>query len=196
MHEIVIVSICLVRHGETDWNKIGRLQGREDIPLNSNGVFQAEKCGLALKKRKWGAVFSSPLLRARQTADIIARSNEINRVSEDYDLIERDYGNASGLTLEERNKLFPDGNYDGIEDWETLKNRVYSAILRGIDEAGGKDIFIVSHGSAINSILAYLSDHVIGTDKTKLKNTCISMLEYKDQALSIVFYNKSAEEFL
>ncbi|MCL2461624.1 MAG: histidine phosphatase family protein, partial [Defluviitaleaceae bacterium] len=50
------------------------------------------------------------------------------------------------------------------------------------------------HGSAINSIFAELSNHEIGTGKTRLRNACVSMLEYKDGTLGIVFYNKSAEE--
>ena len=190
-----------MRHGETDWNNAGRLQGREDIPLNHNGILQAGHCALALKKRRWDAIFSSPLLRAKQTADIIADINDVRRVYEDADLIERDYGKASGLTPEERNILFPDGNYKGIEEWETLKSRVYNAVLRCANGYYENDInnknnniIIVSHGSAINSILAYLSNHEIGTDKTRLINMCLNMLEYKDGVLRILFYNKSADE--
>jgi len=188
------MNICIIRHGETDWNVIGKLQGREDIPLNCNGKLQAEHCGLSFKNGNWRAIFTSPLLRARQTADIIADILNITEVYEDADLIERDYGKASGLTAEERAAMFPDGVYEGMEDWNTLKDRVYCAILRSTDKFSNEDIILVSHGSAINSILAELSNHAIGTGKTRLKNACMSMLEYKNQLLSIVFYNKSADE--
>ncbi|MFA6731022.1 MAG: histidine phosphatase family protein [Candidatus Izemoplasmatales bacterium] len=188
------MNICLIRHGETDWNAIGKLQGREDIPLNDNGKLQAEKCALSLKNGNWKAIYTSPLLRARQTADILARILGVHEVRENIDLIERDYGMASGLTVEERKKLFPDGVYKDIEDWYVLRDRVYGAILRSADELPSDDIIIVSHGSAINSILAELSNHAIGTGKTRLKNACMNMLKYKNQLLSIVFYNKSADE--
>jgi len=189
------VNICVIRHGETDWNIIGKLQGREDIPLNQNGRSQAERCGLALNNRKWEAIFTSPLLRAKQTADIIAGILDIHDVYEDNNLVERDYGKASGLTEAERIALFPDGKYEGIEDWEALRDRVYNAIIRSADKFCPKDIIIVSHGSAINSILAKLTNHSIGTGKTRLKNACISMLEYENQMLSISFYNKASDEF-
>ncbi|MCL2772016.1 MAG: histidine phosphatase family protein [Oscillospiraceae bacterium] len=191
------MNICIVRHGETDWNNMGKWQGREDIPLNIKGVYQAGKCGLALQKRKWSAVFSSPLSRAKQTADIIAHINEISPVREESGLIERDYGKASGLTPEERKKLFPDGKYEsvgGVEDWETVKDRVYNAVLNCARKSDGGDIIIVSHGAAINSLLAHLSNHEIGSGKTILKNGCLNMLEYTNGVLKIVFYNKSADE--
>ena len=90
------MNICIIRHGEIDWNLCGKLQGREDIPLNQNGIAQAKNCGLYLKSGKWQAVFTSPLLRARQTAEIIAGAVQIpNSIYEDNDLIERDYGKAS-----------------------------------------------------------------------------------------------------
>ena len=54
------MKICLIRHGETDWNVIGRLQGREDIPLNENGKIQARQCGLSLKSMNWTAIITSP----------------------------------------------------------------------------------------------------------------------------------------
>ena len=188
------MEICLIRHGETNWNASGRVQGREDIPLNANGIFQAEQCGLYLKHRNWRAIITSPLLRARQSADVIANVINTAAVYEDIDLMERDYGKASGLTVEERFKQFPDGKYEGIEDWDTLKDRVYGAIHRSAVKFLPDDIIIVSHGSAINSILAKLSNHEIGTGKTRLKNACINMLEYMNQSFKIVFYNKSAEE--
>ncbi|MCL2461756.1 MAG: histidine phosphatase family protein, partial [Defluviitaleaceae bacterium] len=124
------MKICIVRHGETDWNASGRLQGREDIPLNENGISQAERCGLALHGGKWRAVYTSPLKRARQTADIIAGILSITDVFEDTDLVERDYGKASGLLPEERAARFPDGKFEGIEDWNALRDRVLNSVIR------------------------------------------------------------------
>ena len=190
------MNICLIRHGETDWNVLKKLQGREDIPLNENGKSQARNCGITLSAKVWKAIVTSPLLRAKQTADIIADFLNIQKVYEDNSFIERDYGKASGLTEKERSELFPDGKYDGIEIWETLRDRVYHAVISYADKFYPDNIVIVSHGSAINSILAELSNHTIGTGKTRLENACINMLEYENQSLNIVFYNKSADESL
>ena len=188
------MHICLIRHGETDWNVIGKLQGREDIPLNENGKLQAKHCGLSLCGTEWKAVITSSLLRSQQTAAIIAETLNIQEIRPDINLIERDYGKASGLTENERTALFPDGNYEGMEEWTTLRDRVYASILKYVEIYYPENIIIVSHGSAINSILAELSNHEIGSGKTRLKNACINMLTYADQLLRINFYNKSYDE--
>ena len=190
------MKICLIRHGETDWNAIGMLQGREDIPLNENGKTQAKLCGLALKSMTWAAVITSPLQRARRTAEIIADALNIQEIYDDANLVERDYGKASGLVEKERTALFPDGKYEGMEDWETLRDRMYKSIIQNAGKFYPDNIIIVSHGSAINSILAELSNHEIGTGKTPLKNACINMFTYADGMLSIEFYNKAHDELL
>ena len=188
------MNICLIRHGETDWNNSGKWQGREDIPLNPNGILQSRHCGVALSSQKWKAITTSPLLRAKQTAGIIAGVLNIREVYEDIDLIERDLGKASGSTPKERAALFPDGKYEGSENLELLRTRVYNAVLRSSEKFCPGNIIIVSHGAAINSLLALLSNDVIGTGKTRLKNACISMLKYENQAFNIVFYNKDCDE--
>ena len=71
------MHICIVRHGETDWNLDGRIQGQMDIPLNSNGRIQAELCATAINFEKWDVIVSSTLKRAKETAEIIA--NKFNR---------------------------------------------------------------------------------------------------------------------
>jgi len=188
------MNICLIRHGETDWNVSGRLQGREDIPLNENGISQAKHCGLALSGIKWKTIVTSSLLRAKHTADIIAEILNIQEIYCDNNFIERDYGKASGLTEKERQALFPDGKYEGIENWETLRDRVYNSIINYADKFYPNNIIIVSHGAAINSILAKLSNHEIGTGKTRLKNACVNMFTYTGRLLNINFYNKSYDE--
>jgi len=188
------MDICLIRHGETDWNVIGKLQGREDIPLNENGKLQAKHCGMSLSGTKWKSVVTSSLLRAKQTADIIANVLNIHDIHTDTKLIERDYRKASGLTEKERNALSPDGKYEGMEEWSTLCDRVYKSIIKYADLFYPDNIIIVSHGSAINSILAKLSSHEIGSGKTRLKNACINMLTYTNQLLNIKFYNKSYDD--
>ena len=193
--------ICVIRHGETDWNAIGRLQGHEDIPLNENGKLQAEQCGLALNSllndgRKWEVVVTSPLMRAKQTAEIIAGILNIEEIVVDDGLIERDYGKASGLMRDEWRNVYPDGKFEGAEEWDVLRDRVYSAVVKNFDKFSPKDIIIVSHGGAINAILAEVSGHTIGSGKTHLKNACISMLMCNEGRLEVVFYNKTWDELV
>jgi uncharacterized phosphatase len=72
-----VTYLCLVRHGETDWNSLGKLQGRADIPLNKIGVLQAEECRDVLKSSKWDVIITSPLKRAKETAEIINKEQNL-----------------------------------------------------------------------------------------------------------------------
>lgn len=190
------MKICIVRHGETDWNAQGRLQGREDIPLNESGRQQSERCAHALGGEKWDAIITSPLKRAAETASIIANILGIPTPIVDENLIERDFGAASGLLPDVRRTLFPDGNYEGMEPWELLRDRVYSAVSQAAERFFPKNIIIVSHGGIINALLAEISNHEVGTGKTRLVNTCLNMLSYEDRVLKLVFHNKACEDFL
>ncbi|MDS8744534.1 histidine phosphatase family protein, partial [Streptococcus pneumoniae] len=66
-----MTTICLIRHGETEWNKIGRIQGTTDVPLNEKGKLQAQACGSHLMNKAWDVIVTSPLKRAKETAAII-----------------------------------------------------------------------------------------------------------------------------
>lgn len=115
-----MTTICLVRHGETDWNALGMIQGKTDIPLNQKGIKQAKECGVFLKSDTWDVIVTSPLTRAKQTAEII--SSIIDKPSiEMADFIERDYGDAEGMTAEERMKTFPDKKYPNQEERSSLQ---------------------------------------------------------------------------
>ena len=71
---------------------------------------------------------------------------------------------------------------------------MYGSVIKYADKFYPNNIIIVSHGSAINSLLAELSNHEIGTGKTRLKNACINMFTYSEHSLNIDFYNKSYDE--
>ena len=188
------MQICLVRHGETEWNNLGKLQGREDIPLNMVGINQIKDTVNYLKDFRWDIIITSPLLRAKESAEIIAKEIINVKIVEDDDFKERDYGKASGMTSEERKLHFPDGIWTGVESSEQLRNRTVKALLKYINEYKGKNIIIVSHGAAINSILTHFSKDEIGTGKTTLKNACMTLIEVIDNELKIIFYNKTVEE--
>ena len=189
------MKIYLVRHGETDWNKQRRIQGREDIELNETGISQANKCGQAFKSLNIDMVVSSPLKRAKKTAEIIMSYVGVKELNIEYNLTERDFGRLSGLTMEEIEKIRESGKEDCIEKWETLCTRVKAVLDDYRLHFKANNIIMVSHGAAINSLLALLSNHAIGTGTTYIKNTCISIIECTDNGFEISDYNLAPEEF-
>ncbi len=186
----------MIRHGETDWNRAGKLQGREDIALNENGIRQAVRCGQAFKGRKIRAVITSPLIRAKRTAEIIAENIGLDQVIVDDGLIERDFGAIAGVTYDKRKYFDTFGMEEGIEPWEELHQRLIGCITRLAKEYYDEDIIMVSHGAAINSVVSILTAGEMGSGKTRLKNTCISILHYNMQQLQLDSYNLTVEEFM
>ena len=104
-----MTELYLVRHGETDWNAARRIQGRTDIPLNATGREQARQAGELLARRRWHAVYTSPLGRAHETASIIAQRVGVGDVTDVDELVERDYGEAEGMSFEQIEALYPEG---------------------------------------------------------------------------------------
>ena len=188
------MRICLLRHGETDWNKSGKMQGREDIPLNTAGIEQVKESAEYLKQFNWNIIITSPLSRARMSAEIVSKETGNITIREDADFSERDYGEASGKTLDEVKVMFPDGKWPEAEPVEALQGRTINALLKYAEEYEGNDIIIVSHGVAIKSMLVYLSEKEIDTGNAPLKNASMALLEKIDNNIEILFYNKNAHE--
>lgn len=189
------MEIYLVRHGETDWNAQGRLQGREDIPLNSEGRNQAIACGVALSEAGFTAIYSSPLKRALETAQEIALYHSC-KVTPDPALTERDFGKLSGKTKEQREAWEASGLPTGMEPWRALAGRAMGALDQCFRSLGADSrIAMVSHGAWINAVLAVVSKHEIGSGKTQLKNTCISVLHREEKEWEILCYNLSPQEY-
>ena len=191
----LITTICIIRHGETDWNSSGRLQGTEDIELNDLGREQAIEIGRYFESEHWDIVVSSPLKRAYETAQIIASRLSIPTVHVVEEIKERSYGSASGLLPEERRSRFPDGIPDQ-EDFEHLLQRAMIGLTKIATGFIGKRIIVVSHGGLTNSILYTLSEGAFGSFKTRLKNGCINKIIMQNDQWTVEFFNKTAEELL
>lgn len=137
--------IYIVRHGETEWNVLGKIQGRKDIELNENGIKQALSLKEKFKDIKFDKVFSSPLKRAIQTAKIITGNNIII----DKRLIERNKGLLEGKIKKEI-KVLPnfndlnDTSY-GVESLESIKNRLDSFYNEILKKYPKQNILIVTH---------------------------------------------------
>jgi broad specificity phosphatase PhoE len=128
------MKIYLIRHGETDWNRQNRLQGTEDIELNETGIAQSEKCAKAVAPVLADVILSSPLKRAKATAEIIARHMSGVPVIVEQDLIERDFGSLSGLVLKDKQTLLGYGSDSRMEPFEHLTERLMRVVYRYIQE--------------------------------------------------------------
>ena len=175
------MKIYLIRHGETDWNHIHRFQGRENVPLNAAGILQARNCGKTLQGLSIEAVYTSPLMRAGRTgAEIGARIGLLpEQVQPMEELIERDLGPFSGQLVKDKKEYFALAAGDGVPGMEPFK-----AVLKRMQQAlvlmahtGKQAVAAVSHGAAINVILAGLTNNEIGTGKTRLYNGAINVIE-------------------
>lgn len=160
------MTIHLVRHGETAWNRERRLQGWTDIPLNDAGIFQARAAGKLLAGRRIAAVLSSDLSRARQTAELIAASVGVE-VTIDQALRERNYGSAEGqlaVDLERRYQgrladcwADPDFAFAGGESRRGAYVRLKSFLDRVLGAPPDGELVIVSHGGALRVARGYLA---------------------------------------
>jgi probable phosphoglycerate mutase len=147
-----VTELVLVRHGETDWNRIGRVQGLSDIPLNDTGREQARHAGHRLADEQWDAVATSPLSRAAETAAIIAAELGLPEPEVVDSLVERNYGEAEGLTGEEIEARFG-GVVQARESREQVVERVRPALLELADRHPGGRVLVVSHGGVIGSLV-------------------------------------------
>ena len=114
-----IKNIYLIRHGETDWNREHRFQGKTDIPLNQLGREQAEQLVPKISMLSIDSVYSSPLLRAHETAMIAVKDLKIP-IQKDERLMETNVGEAEGMTFDELQAKFGE---NGIERWRSYEER-------------------------------------------------------------------------
>ncbi|NKX53062.1 histidine phosphatase family protein [Arthrobacter sp. E918] len=148
--------MVLVRHGQTDWNAAGRLQGRTDIPLNDVGRGQARAAGRALAGGGWDLLVSSPLGRAAETARIIGECTGLELERHEPGLLERDYGTAegeylNGLAEAELARIF------GVAEAEhAVAARGTAALRRLVGEHPGRRIIAVAHGTLIRLTVSAL----------------------------------------
>ncbi|MEO4054678.1 histidine phosphatase family protein [Solibacillus sp. CAU 1738] len=186
-----MTTIYLIRHGETDWNTAGKVQGLTDIPLNINGEQQAQKSSMYFENKAIDVILCSPLLRARRTAEIINAQLGIQLI-EMQEFAERCYGDAEGLTIDERTAKFGSGIIPNLESREDLQNRVIKGMNQIVNEFENQKILVVAHGAVINAILYILSKGEIGSGITRLKNACISCIGYKNNSWDIISVNEDA----
>ncbi len=146
----------LVRHGETEWNRVRRIQGLSDIPLNDTGREQAHAVAEILAAHKFDAIVSSPLSRARDTASIIAERLGMPQPTIVEGLIERNYGDAEGSNGQDLDHLYPPGTeIPGREPREAVTARAIRALRELALAHPDSDVIAVAHGGVIRSVVEY-----------------------------------------
>jgi broad specificity phosphatase PhoE len=135
------IRIVLIRHGETEWNRIHRFQGRSDVPLDPSGIEQAHALALALKDEVLNAIYSSPLTRAMETADRIRVFHPETPLFEEEGFIEMDLGDFDGMEARTWASKYPDFlkawqenpacvRMPGGESLKAVQNRVMDTLER------------------------------------------------------------------
>ena len=155
-------TIVLVRHGETDWNRERRFQGHADVPLNEDGRTQVAALAEELAGERFAALYTSPLRRAAESAEILAALGPVVQPSDA--LMEVDVGSWSGLTIREVEERFPDGfkrwidwkveGWDDGEQYEDFSRRVVGGLLEIAARHPGELVLAVTHGGPIRTALA------------------------------------------
>ncbi len=156
--------LVLVRHGQTDWNLERRFQGQTDIALNELGYRQAQQAAerlqaFAASARQsdpdfsWQVIVSSPLLRARQTAEVIASQLGLSLAGIYPGMQERSFGQAEGMRVTAENRLKVEEFFEDVEPLEQLRSRGIAALNRVRQDFAGCHTIVVAHGMWISQVL-------------------------------------------
>lgn len=175
-------TIYLIRHGETDGNLNGIVQGSIDIPLNNTGIQQAKEAKQELEGVAFDAAYSSDLTRAKVTAAIVLEGRRINIIN-DPRLRERNFGAWEGKSFDDYYAVTHEERSKETEPTEQLIGRAMSALQEITDTHPGQTIFVASHGNLIKNVIA----PIMGIPDTDLKigNLAYAKLIYKDGVVTI-----------
>lgn len=180
----------LLRHGQTDWNINFLLQGVTDIPMNQTGIEQVKLAAQAIRAEDWDVVLTSPLSRARQTAEIIASQHGYTEIIEQELLIERSFGEAEGLSHEQWRAKY--SNLDVIPGGESrtqLAQRSRLLLETISQELAGKRVLAISHGALIRTLIAIASNNELPRDGERLGNASLNVVKHSDNSWQVVNYS-------
>lgn len=165
-----LTTIYITRHGETDWNKEHKIQGHTDVPLNEEGEKQANILRDELKDIKFDKVFSSDLIRAKRTAEILTLERDLEIETTNI-LREVNYGDFEGthtrdffdtfdkwktLSEKERKKHKNYDKYIKVEDWDDATARLIKFLREVSIGFNGKTLLVSTHGGLMHNLLIHL----------------------------------------
>ena len=190
--------ICFVRHGETNWNAERRMQGHIDIPLNANGISQAERLANALirVKHSFDVIYSSDLERALHTANAVASALSLD-VQITPRLRERNVGKLQGLLLSEAPVLLPeiwqrhiarelDHDLGGGESIRTFHQRMQDILELFLNEHRGQSVLAVSHGGSLDMIYRIVTQQALDAERVAVvPNTSLNWITHDGSTWSV-----------
>jgi probable phosphoglycerate mutase len=177
-----VTEIVLVRHGETDWNVEERFQGHADPPLNARGREQARVLAARMAGEHVDVIYTSPLRRARETAEILAEALGATVVSHDG-LREVDVGEWQGLTRGDIEERFPEAfarwreygpGWEHGETYEQMADRVLAAMREIASAQQSGRVVVVTHGGPVRAIAASADgiSHAESRRRTRVIDNC------------------------
>ena len=184
------MRLIIIRHGESEWNRIGRYQGQADAPLSELGVRQANALSMRLRTEPIDAIFTSPLQRARRTAEAVAQFHAATPFNIEPALMEIDHGDWQGLMTEDVIARFG----DGLQEWRQHPTRAqmpngesFSNILKRVldlkerlaREYSERNVLVSTHDVVVKILVA----DALGMDMDRINriwvtNASISVIEY------------------
>jgi probable phosphoglycerate mutase len=186
------MRLIIVRHGESEWNRIGRYQGQADAPLSELGVNQARALAGRLQGEKLDAIFTSPLQRAARTAQEIARFHPEVPLIPEAALMEIDHGDWQGLLIDEVQMRYG----DGLSEWRLHPTRAqfpngesFSNILKRVLDfkddlaftSANRTVLISTHDVVVKILVAdALGMNMDRINRIWVTNASISVIEYGD----------------
>lgn len=185
-------TIILVRHGETDWNREGRYQGKRDIPLNERGREQARALAEGLKGVRFDAAWASPLSRARDTAlAVLEKQASKLELGSEPGLAEIDHGEWEGLLASEVAERWP----GMLESWRAsphtvqmpggetaadVQGRAVRAIRKLVAECEGRTLLVAAHDAVNKALLCWASQAPLSSFwRFKQDSTALNCLQFE-----------------
>lgn len=202
----MLTELYLMRHGETDWNKNSIFQGQTDIALNKKGIEEAKKAAQIFADLKLDFIYSSDLIRTKNTALFIARSKKM-KINESKKIREISFGDWEGLNYKEIEKKFP----DDLAKWKddlinnnptcgekilNFKARIKDFFQEILNKHQGEKILVVTHGGVIKIYLTIvLAMKSKDFWKFQIDNCSITELKFydNDPILSKLNFTKKVE---
>ena len=173
-------TLGLLRHGQTDWNIDLRLQGTTDIAMNHVGIEQVQTAAKHLDN-SWDLILSSPLSRARQSAEIVAEQIGIENIVIEPLLLERAFGIGEGLTYAEWGEKFAKlDDIPGAESRSEVERRARELLGHIEQNYAGAKVLAVSHGALIRFVLSEVTAGAIPPAGERLQNASLHILHHRE----------------
>ncbi len=197
------MKLVLVRHGETEWNKLGRFQGHHDVELNEKGAAQARETAQAVAKWQHSAVFSSPLHRAMRVAEEISLLSGMPVVPVP-EFMELKLGDLEGITGADLRKTWPELSttwrsdpgrvvMPNCESLAQLQERAWCALIDlEQNHQGDETVIVVSHNFAIRTMIGKLLGMPLSNfHRMSLNLASICVIECDRRGRRLISYNST-----